>query len=78
MRIDHLLKSRRITLSCEVFPPKKFDGIAQVAAVARDIAALHPSFMSVTYGASGSTPGHTLAVAQAVQDCGVTPLCHLT
>ena len=56
MRIDHLLKSRRITLSCEVFPPKKFDGIAQVAAVARDIAALHPSFMSVTYGASGSTP----------------------
>ena len=48
MRIDHLLKSRRITLSCEVFPPKKFDGIAQVAAVARDIAALHPSFMSVT------------------------------
>ena len=78
MRIDHLLKSRRITLSCEVFPPKKFDGIAQVAAVARDIAALHPSFMSVTYGASGSTPGHTLAVARAVQDCGVTPLCHLT
>ena len=78
MRIDHLLKSRRITLSCEVFPPKKFDGIAQVAAVARDIAALHPSFMSVTYGASGSTPGHTLAVAQAVQDCGVPPLCHLT
>ena len=78
MRIDHLLKSRKITLSCEVFPPKKFDGIAQVSAVAREIAALRPSFMSVTYGASGSTPGHTLAVAQAVQDCGVTPLCHLT
>ena len=78
MRIDHLLKGRKITLSCEVFPPKKFDGIAQVSAVAREIAALRPSFMSVTYGASGSTPGHTLAVAQAVQNCGVTPLCHLT
>ena len=78
MRIDHLLKGRKITLSCEVFPPKKFDGIGQVSAVAREIAALHPSFMSVTYGASGSTPRHTLAVAQAVQDCGVTPLCHLT
>ena len=78
MRIDHLLKGRKITLSCEVFPPKKFDGIGQVSAVAREIAALHPSFMSVTYGASGSAPGHTLAVAQAVQDCGVTPLCHLT
>ena len=78
MRIDHLLKGRKITLSCEVFPPKKFDGISQVSAVAREIAALRPSFMSVTYGASGSAPGHTLAVAQAVQDCGVTPLCHLT
>ena len=78
MRIDHLLKGRKITLSCEVFPPKKFDGIAQVSAVAKEIAALRPSFMSVTYGASGSAPGHTLAVAQAVQDCGVTPLCHLT
>ena len=78
MRIDHLLKGSKITLSCEVFPPKKFDGISQVSAVAREIAALRPSFMSVTYGASGSTPGHTLAVAQAVQNCGVTPLCHLT
>lgn len=78
MRIDRLLKGRKITLSCEVFPPKKFDGIAQVSAVAKEIAALRPSFMSVTYGASGSAPGHTLAVAQAVQDCGVTPLCHLT
>ena len=32
----------------------------------------------MTYGAAGSTPGHTLAVAKAVQDSGVTPLCHLT
>ena len=78
MRIDSILSTRRVTMSCEVFPPKKFDGIAQVSAIAGEIAALHPSFMSVTYGASGETPGHTLAVARAVKDCGVTPLCHLT
>ena len=34
--------------------------------------------MSVTYGAAGKTPGHTLAVAEAVRECGITPLCHLT
>lgn len=64
--------------SCEVFPPKHFDGIAQASAVAQEIAGLHPSFMSVTYGAAGSTPGHTIAVAKAVAETGVTPLCHLT
>ncbi len=78
MRISTILSADRVRLSCEVFPPKRFDGISQACQVAREIAALHPSFMSVTYGAAGSTPGHTLAVAQAVQDSGVTPLCHLT
>ena len=78
MRIDHILKDGKIHLSCEVFPPKQFDGIAQAAAVAREIAVLGPSFMSVTYGAAGKTPGHTLAVAKAAKEAGVTPLCHLT
>ena len=78
MRIDRILRDGKVHLSCEVFPPKQFDDIAQAAAVAQEIAALSPSFMSVTYGAAGKTPGHTLAVAQAVKAAGVTPLCHLT
>ena len=78
MRIASILNEKAITLSCEVFPPKHFDGIAQASAVAQEIAGLHPSFMSVTYGAAGSTPGHTIAVAKAVAETGVTPLCHLT
>lgn len=65
MRIASILNEKEITLSCEVFPPKHFDGIAQASAVAQEIAGLHPSFMSVTYGAAGSTPGHTIAVAKA-------------
>ena len=77
-KISEILSDGHVHLSCEVFPPKKFENIAQVSAVAKEIALLHPSFMSVTYGASGSTPGHTLAIAQAVNSCGVTPLCHLT
>lgn len=78
MRIAELLDDGKIHLSCEVFPPKRFEGIAQAVQVTKEIAALRPTFMSVTYGASGTTPGHTLAIAQAVQEMGVTPLCHLT
>ena len=78
MKIGNLLRDGNVHLSCEVFPPKKFDGIAQASAVAQEIAALRPAFMSVTYGAAGSTPGHTLAVAKAVAEKDVTPLCHLT
>lgn len=78
MKISEILADGRVHLSCEVFPPKRFEGIAQANAVAAEIAGLHPTFMSVTYGAAGTTPGHTLAVAQAVQESGVTPLCHLT
>ncbi len=78
MRISTILADEKVRLSCEVFPPKKFDGIAQACKVTKEIAALKPAYMSVTYGAAGSTPGHTLAVAKAVQEAGVTPLCHLT
>jgi len=78
MKIGNLLRAGKVHLSCEVFPPKKFDGIAQASQVAQEIADLRPAFMSVTYGAAGSTPGHTLAVAQAVAERDVTPLCHLT
>ncbi len=78
MRISTILADEKVRLSCEVFPPKKFDGIAQACGVTKEIAALKPSFMSVTYGAAGSAPGHTLAIARAVQEANVTPLCHLT
>ena len=78
MRISTILADDKVRLSCEVFPPKKFDGIAQAMEVTKEIATLKPAYMSVTYGAAGTAPGHTLAVAQTVQEAGVTPLCHLT
>ena len=56
MRIASILNEKEITLSCEVFPPKHFDGIAQASAVTQEIAGLHPSFMSVTYGVLPAAP----------------------
>lgn len=38
----------------------------------------HPAFMSVTYGAAGTTSGFTTEIAREILDDGVTPLAHLT
>ena len=78
MRIADILSDGKIHLSCEVFPPKKFDGLDEVRRVTTAIASLHPAFISVTYGAAGTTPGLTLEVAEAVRAAQVTPLCHIT
>lgn len=50
MKIIDLLKSGRPTLSFEVFPPKTDAAYEPLLENVRDIAALHPDFMSVTYG----------------------------
>ena len=56
MRIQDILTDGRIHLSCEIFPPKAFSGMEQAASLTREIASLHPDFISVTYGAAGNTP----------------------
>ena len=78
MRISDILRDGRVHFSCEVFPPKAFADMEQAAAVTREIAALEPDFISVTYGAAGKTPAHTLELARVVEQCGRTSLCHLT
>ena len=49
MKIIDLLHSGKPTLSFEVFPPKTEDKFASVESVTKEIAALKPDFMSVTY-----------------------------
>ena len=48
MKIKDILETDKITISFEVFPPKKADGLEKVRAQAEEIAALQPDFMSVT------------------------------
>ena len=79
MRISELLHKRDITISFEVFPPKTSDRFESVLATAREIAALHPPFMSVTYGAGGGTSAFTADIASDLQKTyGVPMLAHLT
>lgn len=51
MRISDILKTNKVTVSCEMFPPKPGKPLENTQQVVHEIAAYKPSFMSVTYGA---------------------------
>ena len=79
MKIKDLITQDKATLSFEVFPPKKDTDFANVEEAALGIAALKPDYMSVTYGAGGSTKGHTIRLAQEIQEkYDVPTIAHLT
>lgn len=79
MKITDLLKKEQMSLSIEVFPPKKETSRDSVLAATQEIARLHPAFMSVTYGAGGGTSRYTLEIAENIQkQFGVPMLAHLT
>jgi len=79
MKIRDILSSNEITLSFEVFPPKTKDNLEQVAAKAREVAALKPMFMSVTYGADGGASEYSAQIASEIENNTGTPvLSHLT
>lgn len=79
MKIRDLITQDKATLSFEVFPPKKDTDFADVEAAALGIAAFNPDYMSVTYGAGGSTKGHTIQLAQEIQEkYDVPTIAHLT
>ena len=79
MKIRDILAKGQPTLSFEVFPPKEESNFASVEKAALEIAKLNPSFMSVTYGAGGSTKGHTIALASEIQrKHNVPTVAHLT
>ena len=79
MKINTILGKEKLTLSFEVFPPKTDADFESVKKAAYNVAALHPSYMSVTYGAGGSTSKHTLAIAEGIQkEYDVPTIAHLT
>ncbi len=79
MKISELLNSGKLSLSFEVFPPKTETAFESVKVATEEIAKLHPSFMSVTYGAGGGTSKYTLDIAKNIKELyGVPTLAHLT
>lgn len=79
MKLCDIFNKGGYSLSFEVFPPKTDDIYDSVKTATEEIAALKPSFMSVTYGAGGGTSKYTLRIAEDIMnDYGVTSLAHLT
>ena len=79
MKIIDILNRKNMSLSFEVFPPKKESGFESVKATAEAIAANKPAFMSVTYGAGGGTSRYTLDIVKDIEVThGVPALAHLT
>src|ERR1041385_8375186 len=79
MRIRELLSTGRPCFSFEFFPPKTDAGLQSLRETIRGLHDLHPSFVSVTYGAGGSTRDKTIdLVAEIQRHYGVEAMAHLT
>lgn len=78
MKISEILNSKKVTISFEIFPPKKQEAFDSVKKTALSLSSLKPDFISITYGAGGSTQTNTSDLAQTVENSGTAALAHLT
>lgn len=79
MRITELLKAGYPSFSFEFFPPKSAEGEATLWASLQDLKELRPSFVSVTYGAGGSTRQKTVEITRRIKhELQIEAMAHLT
>ena len=79
MRIKAMLGGGRPVVSFEFFPPKTDDGVEKLYHSVEALKPCRPSFVSVTYGAGGSTRERTLELVGRIKhDLGIETMAHLT
>ncbi len=79
MYISDIFKRKQSVLSFEVFPPKKSCNLQKVTDAVTELSKNPVDYMSVTYGAGGTTAAYTAEIAEHMQNTlGVTALSHLT
>ena len=77
--VRDVLAAGQRTFSFEFFPPKTPEDDRLLWQTIRELEPLHPSFVSVTYGAGGSTRDHTIEIVEQIaSDTTLLPVAHLT
>lgn len=77
--VAEVLSSGRPTVSFEFMPPKTDEASRQLWKAIRELEPLNPSFVSVTYGAGGSTRDRTIDITERIaSDTTLLPVAHLT
>lgn len=79
MRIANLIRPEKPFISLEFFPPKERSDWPAFYRVADRLRAVNPLFVSVTYGAGGSTQANTLEIVTHLKkELSLEPMAHLT
>jgi methylenetetrahydrofolate reductase (NADPH) len=79
MRIDELLAGDEPVFSFEFFPPKTEQGEQNLYGALNELQTLEPSFVSVTYGAGGSTRDKTIEIVKRIkEEHGLEAMAHFT
>ena len=77
MRTAELFEQKTV-FSLEVFPPKPDVDESVIYDTLEQLSDIRPDFISVTFGAGGTTQGYTAEIAEAIEQSGTTALAHLT
>ena len=79
MRIDQILDDQRPCFSFEFFPPRTDEGLQNLERALRELREDEPNFVSVTYGAGGSTRDRTIDITKRIKrDFGLEAMAHFT
>lgn len=79
MRIDEILTASEPSFSFEFFPPKTPEGERNLRVALEELRPLRPAFVSVTYGAGGSTRAKTIEIVCNIKrDYGLEAMAHFT
>ena len=79
MKIADLYQQKAFVFSIEIFPPKNTESLERLKLKLEEFKCYHPDFISVTYGAGGSTRENTHELASFIQnDLGIETMAHLT
>src|SRR5690349_15991244 len=79
MRIEEILEDTRPCFSFEFFPPKTDEGMDNLWRAAGELQQDEPAFVSVTYGAGGSTRDRTIQIVKRIKrELGLEAMAHFT